>query len=182
MNKNKVVLNVGGKRFETLESTLRRIPSTMLGRIDQSSPYYDTVKEEFFFDRDPFLFTSVLNLYRIGELHLPHNICGPAIKRELLFWEVDENIISECCWRFYKAFEEEQGRLVRIRQAFGFNKSEFSYSRGGMSNEGHRFQYWRLFAWRLLSDPTSSLPAKVSGVIKREWSVLGKPALLEVNV
>ena len=142
---------------------MRRIPNSLLGRIDMSSPYYDVANSEFFFDRDPFLFTSVLNLYRIGELHLPHNICGPAIKRELLFWEVDENIISECCWRFYKAFEEEQGRLVRIRHAFGFNKSEYSptmYHRRGDGSKGAR--YWTQVTWQLLSDPTSSLGAKVS--------------------
>ena len=160
MNKNKVVLNVGGKRFETLESTLRRIPGTMLGRIDHSSPYYDVSRGEFFFDRDPFIFTSVLNLYRIGELHLPHNTCGPAIKRELLFWEVDENVISECCWRFYKAFEEEQGRLVRIRNAFGFNKAAYGQYRGQGSG-AHGPRYWKFHTWKLLSDPTSSLAAKV---------------------
>jgi len=36
-----------------------------------------------------------------GELHVPFNVCGMVVKRELEFWRIDENVISKCCWGRY---------------------------------------------------------------------------------
>jgi len=36
-----------------------------------------------------------------GELHIPLNVCGNVIKKELEFWRIDENTIEKCCWDHY---------------------------------------------------------------------------------
>lgn len=48
---NRVILNIGGIRFETCRNTLKKIPATRLSRLTESLANYDPVLNEFFFDR-----------------------------------------------------------------------------------------------------------------------------------
>lgn len=63
---NKVHFNVGGVRFETHLSTLKRLPNTRLSTLNTSDPNYDSLKNEYFYDRNPNLFSYILNFYRTG--------------------------------------------------------------------------------------------------------------------
>jgi hypothetical protein len=63
---NKVHFNVGGVRFETHLSTLKRLPNTRLSTLTTSDPNYDSVRNEYFYDRNPNLFSYILNFYRTG--------------------------------------------------------------------------------------------------------------------
>ena len=36
-----------------------------------------------------------------GELHVPLNVCGAVVKRELDWWQVDDSLIEPCCWIKY---------------------------------------------------------------------------------
>ena len=36
-----------------------------------------------------------------GELHVPMNVCGAVVKRELLWWQLDDGNIENCCWMKY---------------------------------------------------------------------------------
>lgn len=63
---NRVVLNIGGIRFETYKTTLRKIPATRLSRLTESLANYDPVLNEYFFDRHPGVFAQILNYYRTG--------------------------------------------------------------------------------------------------------------------
>jgi hypothetical protein len=64
---NRVVLNIGGIRFETYKTTLRKIPATRLSRLTESLANYDPVLNEYFFDRHPGVFAQILNYYRTGK-------------------------------------------------------------------------------------------------------------------
>ncbi|XP_074596543.1 potassium voltage-gated channel protein Shaw-like [Brevipalpus obovatus] len=88
---NRVILNVGGIRFETYRTTLRKIPATRLSRLTESLANYDPVLNEYFFDRHPGVFAQILNYYRTGKLHYPTNVCGPLFEEELEFWGLDAN-------------------------------------------------------------------------------------------
>ena len=39
-----------------------------------------------------------------GELHVPLDVCGAVVKRELDYWQIDQNLIEACCWTSYSQF------------------------------------------------------------------------------
>ena len=47
---------------------------------------YILTESEFFFDRSPRHFESILNLYRTGQLHLMEGVCVEAFSEELAYW------------------------------------------------------------------------------------------------
>ena len=51
-------------------------------------------KDEYFYDRDPGIFSHVLNFYRTGQLHTPRDSCSVYIKQELDFWGISDTEIS----------------------------------------------------------------------------------------
>ena len=69
----RVRINVSGHRFETWRHTLDKFPDTLLGS-DEKQFFYDDQTDEYFFDRDPELFRSVLAFYRTGKLHYPKQV------------------------------------------------------------------------------------------------------------
>ena len=100
-----VFLNVGGKRFEVLWHTLGQFPSSRLGRLHDCSSNtamleicdrYILTDSEFFFDRSPRHFESILNLYRTGQLHLVEGVCVQAFAEELAYWGLGTCRITGC--------------------------------------------------------------------------------------
>ena len=75
-----IVINVGGLRHKVLRETLQRLPSTRLARLTESDVHYHSTQEEYYFDRHPAVFATILNVYRTGELHMSLDVCGPAFK------------------------------------------------------------------------------------------------------
>jgi len=101
LDNNRIILNIGGIRFETYRTTLRKIPATRLSRLTESLANYDAVLNEYFFDRHPGVFTQILNYYRTGKLHYPTNVCVPLFEEELDYWGLDSNQVSSCCSLVY---------------------------------------------------------------------------------
>lgn len=64
----KIVLNVGGVRHETHVSTLRNIPDTRLANLAEQHVLSYTPKDQYFFDRHPAVFNSIIDFYRTGRL------------------------------------------------------------------------------------------------------------------
>ena len=89
-NLDKVTVNVGGQRFTTLKSTLRNVSHTRLSSLSEQDMFFDRKNNEYFFDRNPRCFESILDFYRTGNLHFMHCLCGPSIKQELDFWQINE--------------------------------------------------------------------------------------------
>ena len=104
-NLDKVIINVGGQRFTTLKSTLQNVSNTRLSRLSEQDMFFDRTNNEYFFDRNPRCFESILDFYRTGNLHFMHGLCGPSIKQELDFWQ-----INEVSWLFFHTlwFGKEQ--------------------------------------------------------------------------
>ncbi|KAF0301477.1 Potassium voltage-gated channel protein Shaw [Amphibalanus amphitrite] len=105
---NRIILNVGGIRFETYKATLKKIPATRLSRLTEALANFDPVLNEFFFDRHPGVFAQILNYYRTGKLHYPTNVCGPLFEEELEFWGLDSNQVEPCCWMTYTKHRDTQ--------------------------------------------------------------------------
>lgn len=110
----RLYLNVGGQKHETFVSTLTSIPDTRLAWIAERAlkdPRPLGQKREFFFDRNPAVFTHILNFYRTGKLHCPRDVCGPLFEEELNFWGLDEKQIETCCWAKYDEHRDAEEKL-----------------------------------------------------------------------
>jgi potassium voltage-gated channel Shab-related subfamily B protein 1 len=100
--------------------TLSRLPNTRLGRLaklrkislSSARPMshdeiihlcdeYDLSTGEFFFDRHPRSFTSIINFYRTGKLHLIDDICVISFHDDLIYWGIDEYYLELCCQNKY---------------------------------------------------------------------------------
>uniref|UniRef100_A0A4W6F560 A-type voltage-gated potassium channel KCND1 n=1 Tax=Lates calcarifer TaxID=8187 RepID=A0A4W6F560_LATCA len=101
-----IILNVSGRRFQTWRNTLDRYPDTLLGSSEKEF-FYNEETKEYFFDRDPDVFRSVLNFYRTGKLHYPRYECISSYDEELAFFGIVPEIIGDCCYEEYKDRKRE---------------------------------------------------------------------------
>jgi len=164
----RVLLNVGGVRHETLWRTLERMPHSRLGRLRRSAADgadslgtlcddFDPATMEFFFDRHPRAFASVLNFYRTGKLHLVDDICVLAFADDLEYWGVDELYLESCCQHRYHQRKENVFEEMR--------KEAESVKQGGAVDEdfgsGPCIRLRRR-TWDLMEKPQTSMAARVS--------------------
>ena len=89
-----IVLNVGGVRYTTSQSTLTSYPDTMLARmLTGSVPSKKDDSGAFFIDRDGLLFRHVLNFLRNDKLSLPHPFDDyESLRNEAEFYEIEPMI------------------------------------------------------------------------------------------
>ena len=113
-----IVINVGGVRFETYKSTLKLISESRLANLSPTNSDFDTVRNEYFFDRDPCSFQAILNYFRTGTLHAPNTVCGNRFYEELIFWGIDERCIQPCCWTDYSAKRECNKILKKVMHGY----------------------------------------------------------------
>lgn len=98
----RIRINVGGRKFQTWESTLRRYPNTLLG-CNEKDNYFDGNTREYFFDRDSGFFRHILNFYRNGRLHFSAEQCDLPYEEELSFYRIDPEYIAPCCRAEYES-------------------------------------------------------------------------------
>ena len=106
-----IILNVSGRRFQTWRNTLDRYPDTLLGSSEKEF-FYNEETKEYFFDRDPDTFRSVLNFYRTGKLHYPRYECIASYEEELAFFGIQPEIIGDCCYEEYKDRKRENAERL----------------------------------------------------------------------
>ena len=94
-----------------------------------------------------------------GELHVPLEVCGAVVKRELDYWQINENHIKSCCWRNYRSYIENK----RILDSF--NRSILKQQMCINVDEGLKgWQRFRTKVWMLLEYPRTSTAAMVSDI------------------
>lgn len=164
-DEERILLNVGGVRHETHVSTLRTIPNTRLARLAEYH-VLSGKKDEYFFDRHPAVFNSVIDFYRTeerskdnGELHVPLEVCGAVVKRELDFWQISELHIKSCCWRHYRSYIENK----RILDSF--NKSLKKEQVYVNFDDYKGWQRLQMQVWLILEHPRTSKVAMIYGII-----------------
>ncbi|XP_041639361.1 potassium voltage-gated channel subfamily D member 3-like [Cheilinus undulatus] len=131
-----IILNVSGRRFQTWRTTLDRYPDTLLGSSEKDF-FYNEESKEYFFDRDPDAFRSILNFYRTGKLHYPRHECISAYDEELTFFGIIPEIIGDCCYEEYK--DRKRENLERLQDDQEENKDL------KLPNMNFRETMWRAF-------------------------------------
>ncbi|CAF3690391.1 unnamed protein product [Rotaria socialis] len=181
---NKAILNVGGVRHEVLWRTLARLPSTRLGRlarlrrstVPSSRPMphdelirlcddYDLSNGEFFFDRHPRSFTSVINFYRTGKLHLVDDICVISFHDDLVYWGIDEYYLELCCQNKYH--QKKEHVLEEMKKEVELLKVEKGESFGE-----HCCPQARRKIWDLVEHPHTSKAARVIACVSIAFILL----------
>ncbi|CAH8831076.1 unnamed protein product [Trichobilharzia szidati] len=143
----KIIINVSGRRFETLKSTLEKFPDTLLGS-DEKDYFQDPVSKEYFFDRDPELFRYIMEYYRSERLHLPKDSCVTAYHEELLYFGIMPEIMGDCCYEEY---------LDKYRE----NKERQQEDKEDTSDEEQPLTCFRDKLWRAFENPQASTLAVV---------------------
>ena len=154
-----LTLNVGGTMFLTRRSTLRQVPNSLLADLTEDGPYFHPPSGQYLFDRNPDIFQYILDYYRTDQLHFPHNLCGPTIKKELDYWGIQEKDIQTCCWNHYREFNEQEETLIKLGSAFNTVERFEDKKRNFLMSHVHK---WRARIWYFLEDPKSSIGAQVS--------------------
>ncbi|XP_066559513.1 A-type voltage-gated potassium channel KCND3 [Amia ocellicauda] len=132
-----IILNVSGRRFQTWRNTLDRYPDTLLGSSEKEF-FYNEEAKEYFFDRDPDVFRSVLNFYRTGKLHYPRYECISAYDEELAFFGIIPEIIGDCCYEEYKDRKRENAERL-------MDDNDNENKEGNLPHLNFRENMWRAF-------------------------------------
>ena len=154
--------------------TLARLPNTRLGRLaklrkltlSSTRPMshdelirlcddYDLLSGEFFFDRNPRSFTSIINFYRTGKLHLVDEICVISFHDDLNYWGIDEYYLELCCQNKYH--QKKDHVLEEMKKEVDLLKVEKEETAGGERWCGST----RRKIWDLVEHPHTSKAARV---------------------
>ena len=90
-----ITLNVGGRVFQTYQSTLKKFPETMMARCFESGLAKPNEKGEYFFDRNGTVFEAILDAYRTGQIIRPPTIDIETFNEELRYWGFEPLPIPE---------------------------------------------------------------------------------------
>lgn len=96
-----ISVNVGGRRYKVQQSHLIKYPDTLLAKTNYIKHFYDSRKDEFFFDRDPDMFQYVCRFYVTGKIHCPYEFdmeCWELYRDEMEFFGIPlDNFTGDCC-------------------------------------------------------------------------------------
>uniref|UniRef100_A0ACB8F4N9 Potassium voltage-gated channel sub A member 10 n=1 Tax=Sphaerodactylus townsendi TaxID=933632 RepID=A0ACB8F4N9_9SAUR len=131
---HRVIINIAGLRFETQLKTLNQFPETLLGDPEKRIHYFDSMRNEYFFDRNRPSFDGILYYYQSGgKIRRPANVPIDIFADEIMFYELGEDAMDQ--------FREDEG----------FIKDPITHL---PTNDFHR-QFWLLFEY-----PESSSAAR----------------------
>jgi potassium voltage-gated channel Shab-related subfamily B member 1 len=126
---------------------------------------YSLVDNEYFFDRHPRSFNSILNFYRTGKLHVIDEMCVLAFSDDLEYWMIDEVFLESCCQNKYNTRKEHV--IEEMKKEANNIKKEVEEDFG----DGKFVKYQKCL-WDLIEKPHTSFAAKIISVISIAFVVV----------
>ena len=141
-----ITINVSGNRYQTYVSTLENYPNTLLGNAEHRRAYWNTERQEFFFDRPRTCFEAILYYYQSnGRLRRPDYVPLDTFIEEVSFFELGPH-----------AMEEIQ-KLENVSVIKHIDLPNW---------------FWRRYIWFYLEYPQHSIPARILYFISMLFTVL----------
>ncbi|XP_031554859.1 potassium voltage-gated channel protein Shaker-like, partial [Actinia tenebrosa] len=86
---DRITLNVSGAVFEVNVEVLQRFPQTLLGSRCKRTKYYDSARNQYFFDRHRQAFEAILFYYQSnGRILCPDNVPDKVFAEEMAFFQI----------------------------------------------------------------------------------------------
>ena len=171
---NIVNINIRGTVFRTYSDKFKIFPNSKLASLSKSDSNYEERSNQFFFDRNPSLFHFILDIYDDGELHIPKYLCSKVMVKELQFWNLEKDVIGDCCINTYYNDRGTTSIYAHIKR---LAKENYIIPRQRGSNQVHEGALTaetkatesnkseiRQHLWKIIQDPMSSTPAKVKAL------------------
>ena len=167
--RRQIIINVGGIKYSLPWTTLEEFPLTRLGQLKACTNFddilnvcddYDVTCNEFFFDRNPGAFGTILTFLRAGKLRLLREMCALSFQEELLYWGIAEDHLDGCCKRRYLQKIQEFAETVEREDEDDALDSEDPGSEGPAEEEGRLGRCMRRLR-DMVERPHSGLPGKV---------------------
>ena len=165
------ILDVGGVHYRSKITNFSKHPASRLGKIFRARTTQDLLRycdgftpsnpPVVYFDRSDENFTSILDLYRMEELHLCKENCAQAIHEDLKFWGLEEINFEPCCAiKFYPQIADGQ---IEIEE----EKVEQEKERKRIRDEDFGLSFvarLRTKIWNILEYPETSKTAQAMGL------------------
>lgn len=149
MNGRRLILNVSGCKYRINEYYLKQYPETLLGSCEREK-YYDKVRQEYFFDRDPHIFRHIFNFYKSGKLHYSSQDCHESFLDELKFFRMKIADVNPCCCD-----------SLMDHCTFGPVKKDTKFVENVAKLDAVTPTTFRGKVWLFVEDPQSSFMAKI---------------------
>lgn len=152
--KRRISINVRGLLFETFQTTLEQFPDTMLGCPTRRVEFYDPVARQYYLDRDPAIFDSILFYYQSnGIISRPECISQSIFNEELEFFGIKEMKDSNG--------KEKRGKCETTSSDDNEVQTGSVLEITGGNNCQYRVIKLRNYCWSVMEYPKRSLAGKI---------------------
>ncbi|XP_069587028.1 voltage-gated potassium channel regulatory subunit KCNG2 [Ranitomeya imitator] len=161
-----VIINVGGIKYRIPWTTLEDCPLTRLGKLKACNNYdeimdicddYDINCNEFFFDRNPCAFRTIMTFLAAGKLRILREMCALSFQEELIYWGIEEEQLEWCCLRKLQQKEEELAEAKMYEGEYGTSKEN---SQSALQDSGRLAQCMKHLR-DMVENPHSGIPGKI---------------------
>lgn len=164
-----VIINVGGIKYKIPWTTLENCPLTRLGKLKSCNNYdeimdicddYDVSCNEFFFDRNPCAFRTIMTFLTAGKLRLLREMCALSFQEELVYWGIEEDHLEWCCKKRLRQKEEEAAEARLFEREMVFNEAAQCAFR-----DSSRLSLCMRKLRDMVENPHSGIPGKIFACI-----------------
>lgn len=177
---SRIKLNVSGKKFEVIEKILENHPETLLGSKTERLKYYDSLRDEYFFDRNREAFESILFFYQTnGRFEIPLYVPIDVFYEEVKYFGLAQYLNSEtmcdesllvCALNDQlkeiqhkissNEFTKEEIKKDKLVLRNKFQKLKYFYEEDDDDEEMPKNKYQR-YLWLLLERPNKSILGRI---------------------